>query len=132
MNQKKKSLKLWSEYCKLAPLCIDVLFCSFLILKATTYDNLSYKLKQRCNILGVSSVISKAVFKKLGLYHSHSLFLLGFGTPPKSCPRSFLTCVHAMAKHQMKTQIIQSKAKANSELIVSTELTEFAKCSDVL
>lgn len=132
----KESLKRWliqrSECCKLDPLCIDVSFCSFLILKATTYDHLSYKLKQRCNIPGVKSVIFEAIFKKLGLYHSHSPFLLGFGTPPKSCPQSFLACVQAMAKHQMKTQIIQSKGKANSELLISTELTEFAKCSDVL
>lgn len=37
-----------------------------------------------------------------------------------------------MAKHQMKMQILQSKAKANSEWFVSKELTEFAKCSDIL
>lgn len=39
-------------------------FCSFLTLKAATYANLSYKWKQRCNILGFSKVISKAVFFK--------------------------------------------------------------------
>ena len=60
------------------------------------------------------------------------LSFLDLALPPKSCPWSLLMCVYMMAKHQMKMQIIQSKAKANSEWFVLKKSTDFAKCSDVL
>ena len=52
-------------YPALGPFCICVSSCLFPILKPITFANLSYKLKQRCNIPGFSRVISKALISQV-------------------------------------------------------------------
>jgi hypothetical protein len=87
--------------------------------------------KQKCNVLDFSRVLFKAIIFR----GTHPVFitiffpLLDLASPP-ILPLESLSCVYNMAMYQLKPQVIQPKAKANSKLFVSTELPEFAKCSD--
>ena len=103
---------------------------------APTYTNLIINWNQDATYWVLAGLSPKKwVFKWIQETKPTSMAILSFldlALPPKSCLWSLLMCVYMMAKYQMKMQIIQSKAKANSEWFVLKKLTDFAKCSDVL